>query len=102
MRIPCEFQVGAHTVKVLKNKRLVDAYGEWFTYKKEIHLAKPKKDWSEFFAFQVFVHEVVHAVLETMGRQDLSENEAFVDGLSEAITQVILTSKFDFPPKQDT
>lgn len=98
MRIPREFQVGAHTVKVLKNKRLTDAYGMWYTAQKEIHLAKPKKDWSEFFAFQVFVHEVVHALLETMGRQDLSDNEAFVDGLSEAITQVILTSKFDEVP----
>lgn len=94
MRIPDEFQVGVHTVKVLKNRRLKDAYGLWYTAQKEVQLARPKKDWSKFFSFQVFVHEAVHAVLETMGRQDLSENEAFVDGLSEAITQVILTAKF--------
>jgi hypothetical protein len=97
MKIPYEFNLGAHKITVRKNLRLKDCYGEWFTYKKEIQLARPKKDWSEFFAFQVFVHEAVHAVLETMGRQDLSENEAFVDGLSEAITQVILTSKFEEP-----
>lgn len=98
--IPDSFQIGVHTVKVLKNKRLKDCYGEWFTQRKEILLARPQKDWSEFFLFQAFVHEAVHAVLETMGRQDLSENEAFVDGLSEAITQVILTSKFK--PNQGT
>lgn len=94
MKIPDGFQLGAHKITVRKNLRMKNCYGEWFTHKKEIHLARPKKDWSEFFAFQVFIHEAVHAVLETMGRQDLSENEAFVDGLSEAITQVLLTSKF--------
>lgn len=94
MKIPISFVLGAHTIKVLSNRRMKDCYGEWFTYKKEIHLAKPKKDWSEFFAFQVFVHEAVHAGLETMGRNDLSENEAFVDGLSEIITQAILTAKY--------
>ena len=91
--IPNSFQLGAHVIKVQKDAKMKDAYGEWYEQKKLIKLAKSKQDWSEHFALQVFWHEACHAILEHIGRGDLSQDEHFVDGLSEALTQLALTRK---------
>lgn len=95
MRIPARFSIGVHTIKVRKNVRLKDAHGEWRQEEKTICLAKPKKEWSEHFYAQVFAHEVAHCILDHMGRPDLSENEGFVDGVSEAVLQMMLTMEFE-------
>jgi len=42
------------------------------------------------------VHELVHAVLDTMGREELSKDEGFVDAFSEYLAQAILSSKGGF------
>ena len=91
--IPDSFQLGAHTIKVQRDAKMKDAYGLWYEQKKLIKLAKSKPDWSEHFALQVFWHEACHAILEHIGRGDLSQDEHFVDGLSEALTQLALTRK---------
>ena len=93
MKIPHSFHLGAHEIKVQHVPRLKDAYGMWHEQKKLIQLVKPKPDWSDNFALQVFWHEAVHAMLEHMGRGDLSEQEHFVDGLSEALTQIHLSMR---------
>ena len=91
--IPDTFQLGAHKIKVQKDVRMRGAYGMWHEQKKLIQLAKPKKDWSEHFALQVFIHELTHAMLEQIGRGDLSQDENFVDGLSESLTQYLITKE---------
>lgn len=94
MNIPDSFQLGAHTITVLKNVKLADGtYGEWFEATKTIKLRPIKKAWGPHFADQVFLHEVAHAVLEFIGRKELSEDEGFVDSISEAVLQIILTMK---------
>jgi biotin carboxylase len=93
VKIPDSFQLGAHTVKVQKDARLKDAYGQWHDHKKLIQLRKPSADWGEHFALMVFFHELTHAMLEHMGRGDLSEQENFVDGLSECLTQFHMTQQ---------
>lgn len=93
VKIPDSFCLGAHKVTVQKGVRLKDAYGMWHDQKKLIQLAKPKADWGEHFALMVFFHELTHAMLEHMGRGDLSEQEHFVDGLSECLTQFHMTQE---------
>ncbi len=93
MKIPSSFKLGAHTVKVKLGARLKDCYGQWHEDKKLIELVKPKPDWGEHFAAMVFHHELVHAMLEHMGRGDLSEQEHFVDGLAECLTQFYETKE---------
>ena len=93
VKIPDSFKLGAHTIKVEKGARLKDAHGQWHDHKKLIQLAKPKADWGEHFALMVFFHELTHAMLEHMGRGDLSQEEHFVDGLSECLTQFYLTQE---------
>ena len=93
MKIPDSFCLGAHRVNVQKNVRLKDAHGMWHDEKKLIQLAKPKADWGENFALMVFFHELTHAMLEYMGRADLSAQEHFVDGLAECLTQFHMTQE---------
>lgn len=96
MNIPDSFQLGAHTISVLKNVPLKEAWGEWNNETKIIRLRKPSRRNPESFYYQTFMHEVVHAVLDTMGREELSKDEGLVDALSEYLAQAILSSKGGF------
>lgn len=44
---------------------------------------------------QVYFHEVVHAILDTMGKDKLSSSEEFVEGFSSLLYQVLKTSKYE-------
>jgi hypothetical protein len=94
MFIPDKFQLGAHTVSVLKDVPLKEAWGEWNNETKTMRLRKPSKRNPDTFYYQTFVHELVHAVLDTMGREELSKDESFVDGLSEMLTQAVISSEY--------
>jgi hypothetical protein len=39
-------------------------------------------------------HEKIHAILETMGKEELSKDEAFVDMFANLLLQSDLTSKY--------
>jgi hypothetical protein len=41
----------------------------------------------------VFMHEVVHAIFDTAGYYELSENEDMVDRISVLLTQMLSTMK---------
>ena len=96
MNIPDSFQLGAHTISVVKNVPLKEAWGEWNNETKTIRLRKPSRRNPNSFYYQTFMHEVVHAVLDTMGREELSKDEGLVDGLSEYLAQAIISSKGGF------
>lgn len=95
MKIPARFNLGSHIVAVQQNVPLKEAWGEWNNERKMIRLRKPSKNNPDSFYYQTFMHELVHAVLDTMGREELSRDESFVDGLSETLTQVILTAEYE-------
>jgi hypothetical protein len=45
------------------------------------------------YEWHTFLHELVHAMLEALGRDDLSKDEMFVDILGGAIHQFLKTRK---------
>lgn len=96
MYIPDKFQLGSHTITVLKDVPLKEAWGEWNNETKTIRLRKPSKRNPSTFYHQTFIHELAHAMLDTMGREELSKDEGFVDAISEFLTQAILTSEGGF------
>lgn len=96
MNIPDSFQLGAHTISVVKNVPLKEAWGEWNNETKTIRLRKPSRRNPESFYYQTFMHEVVHAVLDTMGREELSKDEGLVDAFSEYLAQAVLSSTGGF------
>lgn len=94
MRIPTKFRVAGHTVTVVRNARLpADTHGLWENAKKRIRLTKFEPGTAESYKQQVFMHELVHCLCDTIGRADLSENEGFVDAMSEALLQVLTTAE---------
>lgn len=96
MHIPTKFHLGGHVVEVKRDVPLKEAWGEWNNERKVLRLRRPSKNNPESFYYQTFVHELVHAILDTMGREELSNNEGFVDAFSEYLTQAILTSEGGF------
>jgi hypothetical protein len=48
---------------------------------------------------QTFLHEKMHCLLESAGKPKLSENEGFVDLLSELLYQSIVTVKGSHPKR---
>lgn len=96
MQIPDKFQLGAHTILVSKNVPLKEAWGEWNNETKNLRLRKPSKRNPDTFYYQTFVHELVHAILDTMGREELSRDAGFVDAFSEYLAQAFLTSEGGF------
>tara|TARA_R110000822_G_scaffold3036_10_gene13886 strand:+ start:2150 stop:2470 length:321 start_codon:yes stop_codon:yes gene_type:complete len=93
MLIPDSFCIAGHTVTVKKDARLPsDTHGLWMNSKKTIKLAKFPKGTAQSYIDQVFFHELVHCLCDTIGRIELSEDEGFVDAMSEALMQALLTS----------
>lgn len=45
----------------------------------------------------VFCHEWIHAALEAVGREDLSEDETLVDSLGSVLYQFLKTKRGRFP-----
>jgi hypothetical protein len=46
-------------------------------------------------AEHTYLHEVVHCITNAMGRQDLNEDEGFVDAFSGLLHQILITQKGD-------
>lgn len=44
-----------------------------------------------------FFHEVTHAILQAMNREDLSRDEAFVDVFGGLLAQIVTTAEYDAP-----
>jgi hypothetical protein len=99
--IPKSFKIFGHTVKVKRVKSLKDedgkvTLGESDIYKNEIRLLDndTKFELTQSQKEQTFYHELVHMILDSVGREDLSEDESLVDLISGALHQFIKTSKY--------
>jgi len=81
-----EYTVSVISSRDWKRPRVV---GYLDAEKCHIQIKKARGDVTE----QTFWHEVAHVMLTTMGREDLSSNEEFVDLLASMIHQVLATSE---------
>ena len=62
----------------------------------DIYMQTPVKDKiDEQAILEAFVHELVHSILYSMGRSELTHDEIFVDGFAHLLTQFMLTKKGD-------
>ena len=90
--IPKEFDLISRKYKVLQVSKVDDkkSLGLCLSDQAIIKLRKTlKKELKE----HTFLHEATHAILESLGYVELSEDEKFVDAFSNALYQVIKTSK---------
>jgi len=95
--IPQFFSVGGLDYKILheESMRYGEEYGHWNGTTCTIHIAETAggEKLTEERKQQTFFHELIHAVLDAIGEDDLNDNERFVDALSSALYQTIKTMK---------
>lgn len=96
--IPKQFILGGRTYKVRRNDKLDYEHnwnGEHDTYRQEINLAYKLGgvDANVESIEQTFYHELVHAILYTLGEKDLNQNEKFVDMFGTMLHQFMKTRK---------
>lgn len=98
--IPKTFKLFGHTIRVARNKKMdteLDARG-WigmseFT-KNRIGLHRSETEFHPEVLEQTFWHEAVHMLLDKLNYTELSRDEDFVNRVSEAIYQILTTSKY--------
>lgn len=90
MNIPKTFQLAGITWKVRENSHLINM-GECHSQRGLIYL-KPDPNYNAAVLEQTYVHELVHAILFTMGDAG-PHDEKFVDGFAALLHQYMNTAK---------
>lgn len=97
IEIPQSFSVGGLDYKVIHDNslRYGEEYGHWNGSTCTIHIAETAggEKLTEERKQQTFFHELIHAVLDAIGEDELNDNEQFIDALSNTLYQAIKTMK---------
>jgi hypothetical protein len=93
--IPRRFQLAGHTIKVVNVAVKRWPYGDnvlamWSPSDLKIEL---RGDLTGTHRQTVFLHEAMHAMLDTSSYYELSQNEDFVDRMSIMLHQMLTTMK---------
>ena len=93
MKIPRQFKLLGHVYKVTVVPKtewaMEDAVAFLDDTNRQICILKTSKQMQE----HSYLHEAVHAILNAMGRDKLSKDEAFVDTFSGMLHQVLTEAK---------
>ena len=94
LRIPKKFRVGGvdYTVKEVGHCGNNDDFGFWRP-QGIIEIADQAGGYgvSESKKTQTFLHELTHAILFAMGKEELNDDESFVNTFSSFLTEAIST-----------
>lgn len=92
--IPKKFKVGSveYEVKQVEHCGNCDDFGFWRP-QGIIEIANQSEGYkvSESRQQQVFLHELTHAILAQMGKEELNEDESFVNTFSSFLSEAIST-----------
>lgn len=91
--IPAQFELLGHTVEVIMRDDLDDECGcdgRWTAGKNLIEIQTGHTD---SYTKATFWHEVVHAISEHMGMEELNKDEEKVDKIAQGICQVLKSKK---------
>lgn len=99
MEIPKKFKLFGTTIDIVwDNKRLNDkeCYGLWNYGNNEITLSSTQgiEKLSEDRIKDAYYHEKIHAILDTMNENELSNNEKFVDVFGKLLRQSDETAEY--------
>jgi hypothetical protein len=96
IKIPKEFTLFGekHQVRILK-RGLKDRYGDFDPNTNVIRLLAPSGERTQDQVEQVFLHELVHSILDHLYYVELSCDERFVDRFAKALHQALKTSKYE-------
>jgi hypothetical protein len=100
MIIPKSFNIAFRKYKVLIVDKDEDngheLYGHIDPIKAKIEIADyvNGQEVTDVEKYATFNHELVHAILSAMGEGELNDNERFVEGFAQLLTQYELTKKY--------
>lgn len=91
--IPKSFQLMGHTITVAnvtprRWRHGEDCVGMWLPSENRIELLTTLKGTNRQ---QIFMHEAIHAILDTAGYHKLSEDEDLVDRVAHLLQQMLTT-----------
>lgn len=99
-KIPSSFQIFGQTIQVIYRDDLYDAekcFGETYFDKNIIYLQSPVShknfDLNEEMLIRIFFHEAFHIILYHLGYMDLYDNELFIEQLSGALHQLLVSGE---------
>jgi len=90
MKIPKQFQLGGVKWTVEETSPLMGAMGASFVGKALIQV---DSTYDKQIKEQIFLHELVHAILFAMGKTATDHDEVFVDGFATFLHQYLTTAK---------
>lgn len=96
-RLPTSFELMGNTIKVEQVDNLStigDRFGDWQLKHNSIRIQSRGKGIPDDVVFATFWHELVHAALDIIGHQKLSEDEEFVERLGQALYQAQKSMKY--------
>lgn len=98
VKIPSKFRVGGQEMIVRQVHHCDDnKLGNCIVASGEINIAEifnNDKQQSQGSKENTFYHELTHAILDTMGRRDLSDDETFVCTFSGFLTEAMTNAYF--------
>ena len=96
-KIPKRFHVGGQDVEVNILERIEnDNLGNCCLARGIVEVASKfnGKDQSDSSKLNTFYHELTHAILDTMGENELSSNERFVNTFSGFLTEAVRSFEY--------
>lgn len=93
MEIPKKIQIGGQILETQMCEELGGKLGKCCLFNGYIKIATnvDNTKQSETSILNTYIHEVVHAILDTMGRDDLSRDEVFVSSFAGFATESIVS-----------
>lgn len=88
LKIPKQFSIAGHIIRV-RYKQMRDDDGRYEDSTKTIWLHSELKKGPPSHHFQVFAHELNHALFAHVGRDDLFEDETLVDTLAHIMVPAL-------------
>lgn len=94
LKIPKSFNLFGelHKIKLVKLIDKGKSLGEWNPDNNTIKLSTQGRSVDSIE--QTYCHEIVHAILDHLSYEHLSNDEKFVDTFSKALHQILKTSKY--------
>ena len=96
MDIPNSYRVGGQVVETQFVEHLDGNLGRCCLGAGWLKIAKIFKEekQTESSMFNTFNHELVHTILDTMGKDELSRDEVFVNTFASFLTESVLSMEF--------
>ena len=89
MKIPRQFKAFGHTIRVRYAQLDRQTDGEWRTDSKLILLSRRLHRKPRTHKEQIFLHELMHCILDHIGKHKLSSDEGLVDALAHGLHQAM-------------